>query len=1141
MPISEKGFSGVMNLDDNNDVLPQSHHKEARNVVFRGNGTNQIAQNVYGNTKITNASLPATGTNICIGSYYDQLKQRLFYFNYNSLGYDGIYVIDTIAKTISPLLISLTNSTEALFSFNANNPIASVNILYRTDEDGDILHWTDGLNRPKKLNINEAISIPKLYGNLWKAEYLTVARKMPLISPVCKYSNDTGTNINNLKNRVFQFSYRWVYKDGTKSTFSPISRLFAPANVDTLTTEIDPTKNNVINVTYNSGGADVVSIEMAARQSLVDTFSDYFLVTTLNKPTLGIGDNTNYVYDFYNSQSYPFIDINETTLLYSLVPTKANAQELLNGNQLIYGGITEGKSPTAITATSSVSLVSNTNAVKLTMAPYDRYTLGYVPPNYTYVSGSYYVVLDGTPVAGDVYSFTLIIRKLVSGTFSTANVTVSVTVTTATQAAVETQIYNALVANSDMSSYGLASTVQKLNNNPSEPNFPNKYGVKIGGYAPNNAWVLNSYNYIYTYAGGGLPPDPTGVNTACYKHNSRYGFGIAYFDEYGVTNGVNTSVSMNILTPEMSVTLLSTDQPTIPAISFSVSNPPPSWAKSFSFVRTSNLSISTFKTITTDRTFKDANYGYLDITTYNTNTSGYTPYEYVKGDRMRLCGIVGAASAVNDYPILDLLDNPTISGTPYTGTFIKVQYDSGTMSTFGTANNWYIEPYTPALNTSQSNTQVYYEFGETYYTTIDVNSNLVHTGQIQNQIIGAGAQPATFTFYRGDIYERQRQTKWILSQSMSDLFTSEIDGNGRPLIQDPSAKESYYPTLVRYSQNYQQGTQNNKTNIFYTANFDEYDRQRGDIRRLKVRGSQMRVFQSRGCGVVGVFENMIFNADGSDNLIQTDKIINTIHYYSGNYGMGWMNTSLASSANADYFVDPVRGYQVRLSQDGMTPISELYKAQYYITTLAGKYVNSKAGTLGGYAKVLGVYDFYEEEYVSVFQAYSGQANTTLAFNEARNCYTTFYDYAPEWIHSVESSIISFKSGEAYIHNNTSTYNTFYGTSYPASITLVYNPNPSIKKDFNSITQDATPVWLSSTMGDVTTSLGQSSNLVASDYDINEGFNHAAFMRDTNSIGGVVNGDYLKGNWLQTKLSSSSTNFVYLSGVYVNFTISQRNG
>lgn len=52
-----KTFKGLMNLDDPKDTLPKTHHREARNGVFRG--TNGIVkfQSIRGNKKITNANL----------------------------------------------------------------------------------------------------------------------------------------------------------------------------------------------------------------------------------------------------------------------------------------------------------------------------------------------------------------------------------------------------------------------------------------------------------------------------------------------------------------------------------------------------------------------------------------------------------------------------------------------------------------------------------------------------------------------------------------------------------------------------------------------------------------------------------------------------------------------------------------------------------------------------------------------------------------------------------------------------------------------------------------------------------------------------------------------------------------------------
>jgi hypothetical protein len=46
-----------MNLDDSNDIIPNGHHKEAKNGVFRGNQGMNKFQSIRGNKKVTNANL----------------------------------------------------------------------------------------------------------------------------------------------------------------------------------------------------------------------------------------------------------------------------------------------------------------------------------------------------------------------------------------------------------------------------------------------------------------------------------------------------------------------------------------------------------------------------------------------------------------------------------------------------------------------------------------------------------------------------------------------------------------------------------------------------------------------------------------------------------------------------------------------------------------------------------------------------------------------------------------------------------------------------------------------------------------------------------------------------------------------------
>jgi len=1140
--IEQKKFNGVMNLDDSNDTLPSAHHKYALNVRFRGNGVNSRAENLPGTTSITN-SLPS-GTNQCIGSIYDKVRNRVYYFNYNSNGRNGIYYYDTIAGTITALLVSYTNSSYDIFNFNPNYPIASINIMYKDISDGDALYWTDRYNRPYYLNINQAAS--NIYSNAWKASYLIVARQMPLIAPTCSYQSDLSKSQNNLKNKLYQLRYRWVYKDNTKSTWSPWSKMFAPANPNSLTTQTNLTQNNYIQAAITTGDSDCYKIEVSARSNLDTTWSNEFLVDTLDKSALAISDNTTYNYNFYNNGSYEYVDSAEANLLFDYVPKKVNTQELVNGNTIVYGGITEGNtldttlnvSP-AVTTLITNSSGSGGNPLTITTAN----TQGN-PPNNN--SGYYYLYFAGAPQIGDIISVQFILLDA-SKTYplNTTSVTITYTVASTSLTTVENGFKAAMNANSTFATYHITITDQ------TSPAL----AIRLNSNTGNSQVVTTAVNITYATSPSGTTYD---LNTAIYKHNSLYQFGMVYFDEYGVTNGVSTVNQFKVITPEASSTNLGNVALTIPNIQFSINHQPPSWAKYFSFVRTNNITLANFRTITTDNTYQDGTFAYLDITSFQTNTSGYSVYSFTTGDRLRLMGLGSGSTIYNsasptvnaclDYSILELITYTTRpagfpTSFPTAGVYLKLQYDSSNMANFGTAgyNTYYIECYTPAKNID-ADLQVFYEFGETYPVLNPGTGTAYHKGQQQDQ---TATLPAIYNFYRGDCYERQRSNGlWILDPSVFDTFLSEVVGTGRPFVIDPYAKQIYNNTLVRYGGSYELGTNVNDTNRFYPINFEEYDKNKGDIQRFKLREKALRIFQNRGTGVVNVYATEMTNQDGSTNLIGSTKLLNPINYYLGEYGIGNQYCSLASSGRADYFLDPITGYHIRISQDGATALTELYKAQYFLPAIANKYLSTSYSISGGgYAKVLGAYDMFEEEYVSVFQSGTNGSETltpyTLGFNEIKNAYSSFYSYSPEWFTSAQNSIISWKNGTLYVHNS-ATKNNFYGSQYSSSMTFVFNKDNILKKTFDYLTLDCNDYWISQTSGDVNTALGQQSNLVQGDYQIHEGLYHAALMRDANSLGGVINGDYLKGTWLETKFSNSATNLVYLSGLYLGYQLSNRN-
>jgi len=1123
MPTINKIFNGVMDSDSGQDFILPPNHKYALNGRFYGTQQGFRFQNIPGNVLIQNENLPE-GENECIGSFYDQLKQRIIWFNWNSNNKHGIYIYNVKTDIVTPLLISFVNSVADIFNFDRDYPVASINILYTTEEDGDIIHWTARNNRPMKLNIKDALD--NVYGTAWVTDFLTVARQVsiPPIQP--SYEDDALVEINNLRSTLYQFRYRWQYKDNTISTWSSYSKIPSPKNPDDLASDVDPTKNNNILLSIpDSGNTDVVKVQVAARVLIApDVFSDDFLIKVLDKVVDNIGDNSPVNYYFYNDSSYPFTDLAESRLLFDYVPDLANTQELLNGNVIIYGGITLGyDKDVVLDVESNISLFYNDAAPGLVIEVIRNTEVEGGITAFVY----YELVFSGTPQADDEIN-------------------------------IQTELYQEgeIIINNYPYTVILGDTIIDI---------INYYAATIPGYdafppdtITSPTFLINEsiedYYVSATIDYGPISPDVFDISIACWRPKSRYAFGIVYFDEFGKTNGVLTESVMNIITEEIDTT--GDAQPQISLITFDVNHQPPIWAKYFSWVRTENLTAKSSFYFVSSGTNKDVSTGfaYINITAFNNNTNNYPAYDFTKGDRIRLIGKYTGALNVLDVPIIDLVTDEKIqnSAVTLTGQWIKVPYDAGYMVNFGVAGNekWYCEQYTPVLNSDDSQL-VFYEFGESYNVLNWGTETRYHEGNAQNQ---TAVDPAIFKFGRGDYYIRQRvqpvtdnlQTVaniWIIDESVSDKYLSKITNIGRPFLIDDYAKKTFYSTQSRWSLDYQQNTNINQTNRFFPANFDEIDRAKGDIQMFKVWGRILVVFQNRAVGKYGIYARFIQNNSGESQLVTTNDIIttNNIDYAKGDYGVGDQYTCVVAGANQFYFVDPVRGYQVRLAQDGLTPISELYKGQFYIRSLLTPYNKTFLRNNGATAKILGVYNFFDEEYYCILQGgINGETtinNYTFSFNEKRNGYSSFYNIYPEWMVSAEDVLYAWKDGQMYSHNS-NTYCNFFGKQYDCSITLVFT-NPLLeKKTWLSLTEVANDLFECPQIETQTTSYGttvQQSNLIEQDFERLENQYHAAFLRDINSLGGIIDGDSLKGEYITiTFQKTNAAMLVYLSEISVKF-------
>lgn len=321
--------------------------------------------------------------------------------------------------------------------------------------------------------------------------------------------------------------------------------------------------------------------------------------------------------------------------------------------------------------------------------------------------------------------------------------------------------------------------------------------------------------------------------------------------------------------------------------------------------------------------------------------------------------------------------------------------------------------------------------------------------------------------------------------------------------------------------------------------------------RLRSRKRELRIFQERRCGRTGIYARFLQSNTGDVNVVTTDSIItsNNISYYEGEFGIGNQAASLCSAGFADYFIDPVKGFALRLSGNGIEPISELYKAQTWAGTLTN-YLNNFSYVNGGNASILGVIFFCQDRPSETwFCAQGGTSGSvtlpdeSFIFREEGNLWNAFMDFAPDSIVCAENKLISFKAGKMYSHDNTNTYCNYYGIQNKPSITLVKNDNPLVGKSWQAISEISNVVWVSPLIYTNTDSYAgqrQESNLIEGDFIKQESDFNAVFLNDINSIGGIGSGDYLKGTLLVIKLETvDGSKFAYLANAPVRYSVSSR--
>ena len=209
---------------------------------------------------------------------------------------------------------------------------------------GDYLYWTDGVNRPMRINVERGIKtnhssyvtteLP--YVNL-KEYDITVNRRQPIFPPVIvKQTVDSRVN-NYIKDSSFQFAVRFIYKSFEQSVLSQYS-ILSPHNA----------ANDVFNtVKVSLSASEVIDDEVQSVEFLVrrGNIGVWHLIKSFNKDEnaaemLG-HPGTPLTFYFYGDSIGAAIPTSESGVYFYDVPIKSKALEIA-GNRVFLGNNTRG-------------------------------------------------------------------------------------------------------------------------------------------------------------------------------------------------------------------------------------------------------------------------------------------------------------------------------------------------------------------------------------------------------------------------------------------------------------------------------------------------------------------------------------------------------------------------------------------------------------------------------------------------------------------------------------------------------------------------------------------------------------------------------------------------------------------------------
>lgn len=323
----------------------------------------------------------------------------------------------------------------------------------------------------------------------------------------------------------------------------------------------------------------------------------------------------------------------------------------------------------------------------------------------------------------------------------------------------------------------------------------------------------------------------------------------------------------------------------------------------------------------------------------------------------------------------------------------------------------------------------------------------------------------------------------VESYQIQDGFNRKVFGisnNPTAVSEDKYRQINRFADLT-YSEILQESTNVNRLNEFnlYLANYkDDMEKSFGRITNIKGFDTNIDVIQEDKYSVVYYGKDLLYNADGTTNLQKIPQVLGQQKALDGEFGSQSSDGFDFYGGNR-FFPDIKRGTIMQKSNQGLVSISN-YGMNYYFTKLFRDNVINN---------IIGEYDQHLNVYIINIK-YNTNQYVTWLYSDESNGWVTTQTFNPEDMCRMNGEFYSFYNGEVYRHNDSTNYNTFYGTLYDSSLSFNMNVEPGTRKVFRTLSTEGTDSWAATCITDQ-----QNGHIDIADYQNKEGVRYAYVRGD----------------------------------------------